>query len=444
MASVNNKMSFLVDLLKRLSGRTPCIPTTGCVPRPQMRSDGEFEDDSDDYSYGDSNATNASAALRPLTLTVPGANCPVLVDSVMERKISDMAALVTHVGEWTEISLFESKFCRAPVRVCRSVFAQCIFDANGFFKLGDCQALQLKHGQWYMRRKVAPSVACFVVVVCLKNDGMAAVAVDNTQYLNVSMCEGDAIIFPAARGVFMLPQVGGNVEYLIANMVPTQDLLDMGYEVFNPSVNQDAQIRTANAADARRKACAIVDSLVTARCDLESCYQEICRMMIMMAEFGERYSEVGAQMITTSVNAIAKGMGAQPGAAACRQALRPRRPVSAALTRSHALLNSGLQSLFAVFAQAPDGRLHPDSLMARMEQDMRGLYDRFSARWDAILELASDLDSTLPRCDAVEKFIHLRVCSSDAGVKRSELVQRLTMLAGSGYRITGSGEGVQV
>ncbi|AIZ77259.1 hypothetical protein SB87_gp006 [Parapoxvirus red deer/HL953] len=446
-------MASLAKLFNRLRRSRSCVPRVGggCVPRrPSARSNDSDDVSDDDIPYGADDAIDApqAAAARPMALTVPGNSCPVLVDSVFERHIPDMDALVTHVGGWTEIGLFESRFWRAPVRMCRSVFASFVYDCDGFFEVGECQAIKLQHGEWYIRHKVAPSVAAFVAVVCIRNEGMAALSVTNTMYLNTNIKEGDVVIFPAGRGVFMMPQLGGQVEYMLVNLKPTLELLDMGFQVFPPSVNQDAQILAANAADSRKRASAIITTLITKRVCLEECYQEICRMLIMISEFNTRYGEVGSRMIAESVSAIAQGMGSGDVSAAvttlCRMGSRRRRPVSAALTRAHSLLNNGLQSLFSVFASNADGTPHPDSLMARMDSDLRGLYDKFSELWDQILENASDLDSTIPRGEAIERFIHLQVCNSEAGVRRNALVERLTLLAGAGYQLTGSGEGIGV
>ncbi|WZD65874.1 RhoA inhibitor [Bovine papular stomatitis virus] len=449
-------MASLTSLFRRLSHvRTSCV-ASGCMPlrRPRIRSSEDDAEYEDEFPYGgEAEAADAPAA-RPLVLTVPGANRPVLVDSVFERSIPDVAALVTHLGEWTEIRLFESPFHRAPVRVCRSLLARYIYDAESLFEVKDCQALKLRHGEWYMRQKVSPDMASFVALICIKNDGVAALAVDNTRYLNTNITVGSAIVFPAVRGMFLLPHIGGDAEYIILTMTPTQDLLDQGYDVFEPSADQDAQILAVSAAETRKRACALVSCLIDLRIELEECYHKICKLMIVISEFGDLYSEVGAKMISESVDAIAKGMGSATGETEsdaatavelCRRATRSRRrPVSVAMTRSHSLLNNGIHNLFAVFAQCPSGAPHPDSLMARMEQDLQDLYARFTELWDTVLEKAADLDSTLPRTEVLEKFIHLQVCNSPAGVKRNQLVQRLTMLAGSGYRLTGSGDGVPV
>lgn len=429
-------MASLSGLLKLFRSKSSCLPR--CAPRPRRRS--QAEDSDDESAYGEE-ASAPPPGPRPLTLTVPGPRGAVLVDAVMERRV-DAAALVAHMGEWTNIAVLESSYSRAPVRVRRSAFSFAIRDADGIFEMGDAQAVRLSHGEWYVRQQVAPSVACFVAVVCLRNEGMAGIAVSNTAYLNLGVREGDVVVFPACRGVFFLPQVGGDVDYLLVNLVPTPDLLDAGYEVFRPSVNQDAQIRTASAAETRRQACRLVTSLVESRCSLEAVYQEICSMMIMMGEFGARYSEVGARMISDSVGSIARGMG-HDGASLLAFTAR-RRPLSAALSKEHALLSSGLRELFSVFACLPDGAPHPDSLMARMEGDLRRLYDRFSDRWSDVLGLASRLDSTLARCDCVEAYVNLQVARSSAGQRRNELVKKLTLLASAGYRITGSGEGVLV
>lgn len=458
-------MASFTSLFRRLShGRSSCVPRTGCMPlrRPRIRSNEDNADYEDDFPYGgdpDSVDSVATSAARPLVLTVPGASRPVLVDSVFERCIPDVAALVTHIGEWTKICLFESPFHRAPVRVCRSLLSRHIYDAESQFEVKDCQALKLQHGEWYMRQKVSPEMASFVVVICIKNDGISALSVDNTKYLNTNMMVGMAVIFPAMRGMFLLPQIGGDAEYLILTMTPTQELLDQGYDVFLPSVDQESQILAVSAAENRKRACALVTSLIDLRIELEGCYHKICKLMIVISEFGDLYSEVGAKMITESVDTITKGMGAVDvggensevdGAASavalCRRASARtrRRPVSVAMTRSHSLLNNGINALFAVFAQCANGDPHPDSLMARMEKDLQDLYARFTELWDTVLERASDLDATLPRTEMLEKYIHLQVCNSPAGIERNQLVQRLTMLAGSGYRLTGSGEGVPV
>ncbi|WZD66003.1 RhoA inhibitor [Bovine papular stomatitis virus] len=456
------RMSSFASLFRRISyGRSSCVPRTGCMPlrRPRIRSNEDDTEYEDEFPYGGEADVADSAVARPLVLTVPGANRPVLVDSVLERSIPEVSSLVTHIGEWTEICLFESPFCRAPVRVCRSVLAKYIYDADGQFEVKDSQALKLRHGEWYMRQKVSPEIAAFVVVICMKNDGVSALSVNNTKYLNTNMTAGNAVIFPAIRGMFLLPHIGGDVEYLILTLTPTQDLLDNGYDVFSPSVDQDAQIRTASAAETRKRACVLVSDLISLRIELEECYHRICKLMIVISEFGDLYSEVGAKMITESVDAIAKGMGsvdvgdencevdgAAGAVALCRRASSRsrRRPVSVSMNRSHSLLNIGLNNLFAMFAQCANGTPHPDSLMARMEQDLQVMYSRFTELWDTVLEKAADLDSTLPRTEVLEKFIHLQVCNSPAGIERNQLVQRLTMLAGSGYRLTGSGEGVPV
>ncbi|AAR98366.1 ORF009 hypothetical protein [Bovine papular stomatitis virus] len=458
------RMSSFTSLFRRLSyGRSSCVPRTGCMPmrRPRIRSNDEDSEYDDNVPYGgDPDSVDAAAPVaRPLVLTVPGASRPVLVDSVFERIIPDVSALVTHLGEWTEIRLFESPFHRAPVRVCRSVLARYIYDAEAMFEVKDCQALKLRHGEWYMRQKVSPDMASFVALICIRNEGVAALAVNNTKYLNTNITVGSAIVFPAVRGMFLLPHIGGEAEYIILTMTPTQDLLDQGYDVFSPSVDQDAQIRTASAAETRKRACVLVSDLITLRIELEECYHRICKLMIVISEFGDLYSNVGAKMITESVDAIAKGMGSvdvggencevdgvASAVALCRRASSRsrRRPVSVSMNRSHSLLNIGLNNLFAMFAQCANGTPHPDSLMARMEKDLQDMYARFTELWDTVLEKAADLDSTLPRTEVLEKFIHLQVCNSPAGIERNQLVQRLTMLAGSGYRLTGSGEGVPV
>ncbi|QJX15429.1 hypothetical protein 01orf_00002 [Orf virus] len=442
-------MSALARLFGRFGrGRNQCVPTAGCMPlrRPRDGADGGGDSD-DDYGYGDTDSVASSVApveARPLVLTVPGTNCPVLVDSVFETRIENTSSVVTHVGEWTDISLFESTFHRAPARICRSEFSRYVRDANMHFEVGESHGLKLKHDEWYMRHHMAPTVAAYVTIICVKNEGMAGISVNNTKFLKTNMQEGDVLVVPAARSVFFLPQVGGDAEYIIVTLVPTAELCDLGFEVFPPSIDQEAQVRVANVAETRRKACKIVNQIVKLRVDLEKCYYEICNLVIMITEFNARYNDVGAQMITASVDAIARGMGGAAQTALCRQSLRGRRPLSAALTRNHSILEHGITSLFAVFAQTPEGTPHPDSLMARMERDLRELYSKFSELWDDILQLASDLDSTLPRCECIERYIHHMVCVSEAGVKRNELVQRLTMIAGAGYRLTGSGEGVPV
>ncbi|ADC53909.1 hypothetical protein [Pseudocowpox virus] len=294
-------MSALTRLLGRFGRRGQCVPATGCMPlrRPRDRADGGGDSD-DEYGYGETDSVASSVApveARPLVLTVPGTNCPVLVDSVIETRITNVSAVVTHVGEWTHINLFESTFHRAPARICRSEFSRHIRDTNMHFEVGECHGLKLKHGEWYMRHHMAPTVAAYVTIMCIKNEGMAGIAVNNTKFLKTNMQEGDVLVVPAVRSMFFLPQVGGDVDYIIVTLIPTAELCDLGFEVFPPSIDQDAQVRVANVAETRRKACKIVNHIVKLRIDLEECYHEICKLMIMITEFNARYNNAGAQMI---------------------------------------------------------------------------------------------------------------------------------------------------
>ncbi|ADY76797.1 PP133 [Orf virus] len=121
-----------------------------------------------------------------------------------------------------------------------------------YFEVGESHGLKLKHDEWYMRHHMAPTVAAYVTIICVKNEGMAGISVNNTKFLKTNMQEGDVLVVPAARSVFFLPQVGGDAEYIIVTLVPTAELCDLGFEVFPPSIDQEASPSRQRGGDAAK------------------------------------------------------------------------------------------------------------------------------------------------------------------------------------------------
>ncbi|CCD83195.1 conserved hypothetical pox protein [Squirrelpox virus] len=312
-----------------------------------------------------------------------------------------------------------------------------LFESEGLFEAAECFVVRLDHGDGFVEGALMMGSSCgFLCTVCVRNEGIAGLAVPGTHHVSQQLERGDMLVSRAARGVQMFPQVGGSALFLIVSVVPSSDLLASGITIGSPTLPSGSMTASKTVATRRQAAVRCVDEILKLRQKVETRYTDACLLSELCVVYTERYAGRVDESMRADIEMVKRYMDALIALASARDytyAERRERNIHFARKRSLALAHlEGMRDNYSVTTETAKPAL-PNSVQGYMEEDIAETRDGMLDLWEEIRRLVSNLESLLPGCsESVDRFVLERARRCESARSRLALADRLRFLSGVG------------
>ncbi len=335
-----------------------------------------------------------------------------------------------------------------------------LLDKQGFFDISDCFLIKLDHGDGFTKGALfMGNTSGFTATICLKNEGIAGIAVPNTSNFKSVVNKGDYIICRSSRGVHFFPQICGTSVFLIVNMVPSYRLIESGFIIQSHSNNSEVQKTVARICDSRLRVLELVSKILDVREKIEKNYIDSCMLMFMSNTYNKLYSKKIQSAIdrelkgaTTHLNSLVNIINNNMERTHRNErevaiGTRRNRALSVSSHRKRAIVTFHLQQLQELFEPYNDDcRNNNDnssrnrgplkgSLEYLVQRDVRHIYNEIVKLWQEMEELAENVDDLLNgESYVVNSYVAAMIAEGESARIREELVNKLRALSKVGFR----------